>query len=334
MGLRDVAAAGNYTELGGLRDLSRLARQSDPSAKDLVARQFEAILVQQMLTQMRQAMPATEDSMLGQAGELYRDLLDKQLAVQLSESGGIGLRDVIVAGMGGAGNDAEASAAGGPRVLRMPSVPDAESRALAAERTLERVRETLIALGADPFNEGMALEGSAPDIMPTRAGSEPFEGPQDFVARLRNSATRAARSLNTDPGVLLAQAALETGWGRHLITGENGKPSHNLFGIKADAGWQGPKVSVTTTEYRGGKAVKETASFRAYASFEDSFSDYVSFLQENPRYGKALQASTDATRFIQALQRAGYATDPRYAAKIVAVMNTTAIDATSEPLKR
>jgi len=119
----------------------------------------------------------------------------------------------------------------------------------------------------------------------------------------------------------VAQAALETGWGRHMIRGEQGEPSFNLFGIKADSRWKGDAVSLTTTEYREGLPMKEQASFRAYQDYESSFRDYAAFLESNPRYRDVLSAADKPEVFAEKLQEAGYATDPNYGSKIRQIMN-------------
>ena len=341
------ANARHYTELAGLGELRRQARQTPASARADVAREFEAMFVQMMVTRMREAMPATEDDLLGQGGEMYRDLLDKQLSLEIAGAGGIGLarsieralasRDTALASNAGAADGAER---GEKQQLVMPFVPDARARERAAAGALEKVQRSLERLSADPFNGevmpspgGREQEGAGRDpVARTRAPhGRHFESPEDFVQSLRGAATEAAAAIGARPDVLLAQAALESGWGRHVMHGDGGRPSHNLFGIKADTRWQGPTVDVITTEYRHGHAVQEKARFRAYASYEESFRDYVAFLRENPRYGKALAVSDQPRQFMQALQQAGYATDPHYASKVVAVMRAGAFDAVPNP---
>ncbi|MCY1486810.1 Peptidoglycan hydrolase FlgJ [compost metagenome] len=131
-------------------------------------------------------------------------------------------------------------------------------------------------------------------------------------------AEKAAERIGVDPRYLVAQAALETGWGKSIIRQQDGSSSHNLFGIKSH-GWDGKSARVLTTEYKGGEAVKEAANFRAYESFQQSFHDYVSFLQNNGRYETALDSTANPERFVKELQRAGYATDPNYARKVAQI---------------
>ncbi len=148
-----------------------------------------------------------------------------------------------------------------------------------------------------------------------------FTSAKDFVQTLWPSAKNAAEEIGVSPKLLLAQAALETGWGKYVIQGQNGKSSFNLFNIKADAGWTGAKTSISTVEFIGGQAQSQRADFRQYDSYEDSFKDYVSFLQKNPRYSDALKSTQDSAQFLQALQQAGYATDPEYANKIQGILS-------------
>jgi flagellar protein FlgJ len=126
----------------------------------------------------------------------------------------------------------------------------------------------------------------------------------------------AAARIGVDPTVLVAQAALETGWGKSIMRAQDGSSSHNLFGIKAQGSWQGPEARAITSEFRDGKMVKETADFRSYTTYADSFHDLVSLLQNNNRYQGVVKAADNPEQFVKELQKAGYATDPDYASKI------------------
>lgn len=162
-----------------------------------------------------------------------------------------------------------------------------------------------------PAPQGPSIEtASAADI-----NRKQFASPEEFVATMLPMAEQAAKKLGVDPRYLVAQAALETGWGKSIIRSGAGGSTHNLFGIKAH-GWGGQSANVTTSEYVQGVKVKEKADFRSYASFEQSFNDYVDFLHSNGRYKQALQTTANPERFVTELQRAGYATDPNYARKI------------------
>jgi peptidoglycan hydrolase FlgJ len=142
-----------------------------------------------------------------------------------------------------------------------------------------------------------------------------FESRDDFVAAVLPLARRAAERLGVDPKVLVAQAALETGWGSRMPQHPDGSAAHNLFGIKAGASWHGPRVSQATLEHVDGALRRERASFRAYSSLAESFEDYTRLIADNPRYAKALEQATDARGYVEAVTSAGYATDPAYAQK-------------------
>lgn len=161
---------------------------------------------------------------------------------------------------------------------------------------------------------------AARDSRPPRI---PERGAADFVSRHQAAAQAAERASGIPAAYMIGQAAHETGWGRHEIRRADGRPSHNLFGIKAGPGWSGPVAEITTTEYVDGQPRKVTAKFRAYASYDESFRDYAKLIASSPRYQEAMASTGSASSFAGALQRAGYATDPAYADKLTRVINTT-----------
>jgi flagellar protein FlgJ len=146
-----------------------------------------------------------------------------------------------------------------------------------------------------------------------------FEDAKTFIEQLYPAAQQAAEELGIDPKALLAQAAIETGWGQHMIHNTSGQNSHNLFGIKADRRWQGDRALVDTIEFEQGVAATKKAPFRMYDSFADSMQDYVGFIQQNPRYEDAVKQTQSPEHYFSELQKAGYATDPNYANKVIAV---------------
>lgn len=152
-----------------------------------------------------------------------------------------------------------------------------------------------------------------PPLAPAKSA---FNNHDEFVATMLPLAKDAAARIGVDPAVLVAQAALETGWGKSIMRSQDGSSSHNLFGIKAQGTWQGPEARAITSEFRDGKMVKETADFRSYSSYADSFHDLVSLLQNNNRYQGVVKAADNPEQFVKELQKAGYATDPDYASKI------------------
>jgi flagellar protein FlgJ len=148
-----------------------------------------------------------------------------------------------------------------------------------------------------------------------------IDTPADYIKQVLPHAKQAAKELGVAPEFLVAQSALESGWGKRIAEDSRGASSHNLFGIKAGGAWTGPVATAKTLEFNNGVARQETANFRKYDSFEDSFNDYVAFLKSNPRYQDAIDNASDPSQFGRALQDAGYATDPDYAEKIQSVMN-------------
>jgi len=157
---------------------------------------------------------------------------------------------------------------------------------------------------------------SEASVTHSRNKASGFESPQDFVNALWPVAQDIGKQMGVEPKAILAQAALETGWGKHIIHDEQGNNSHNLFGIKADHRWNGSSAEVMTLEYRDGVPLKEKAPFRAYESYEESLKDYARFVGESERYQPAVENGHSIKQYSEGLQQGGYATDPRYAQKI------------------
>ena len=191
-------------------------------------------------------------------------------------------------------------------------VPSAASTNTAAVQA--RDGQQVAKAFAVPDN-GLRILGRAvaqPPLAPKKA----FADSDEFVATMLPMAEQAAKRIGIDPRYLVAQAALETGWGKSVMRNTDGSSSHNLFGIKATGNWEGGEARAITSEFRDGQFVKETAAFRSYDSYQDSFHDLVSLLQNNSRYQDAVKAADKPEQFVQELQKAGYATDPNYASKI------------------
>ncbi|MCK8043360.1 flagellar assembly peptidoglycan hydrolase FlgJ [Shewanella sp. 1CM18E] len=175
----------------------------------------------------------------------------------------------------------------------------------------------------DSLLSGKVLPSAAVDADKSQAN---FTSQQEFVSRLYPHAEKAAKDLGTTPEVLIAQSALETGWGQKMVKGQQGQQSNNLFNIKADSRWQGEHASVNTLEYEQGIAVKQRANFRVYEDIGQSFNDFVDFVGNGERYQEALKQAANPQAFIRSLQEAGYATDPKYADKVIQVMQTITRD--------
>ncbi len=317
-----------YTDLSGLNAISKLGRQNEPEALRKVAEQFESVFLNIMLKAMRDSNAVFSEGNYLSSNEMefHQQNFDNQLSLSLSEGKGLGLADILYEQMMG-----QYGVSGTSRQpLEAPAFDDASGPVLAAQSVVAPQASVASDDSMGPIAQTLQqLQGSA-KVFGTGKGAEShsiararhIESPRDFVKTLYPIAEEVASSIGVDPRVLLAQSALETGWGRKMIAMPDGSNSHNLFGIKADARWAGEQATVRTVEYRDGVAAMEKASFRSYNSYEESFRDYVKFLQENPRYQEALSQSHDANNFTQRLQDAGYATDPVYAKKIARVMNS------------
>ncbi|WP_282338185.1 flagellar assembly peptidoglycan hydrolase FlgJ [Pseudomonas sp. PS02288] len=209
-------------------------------------------------------------------------------------------------------------------------VPDSAEKTAAVASIAEQigsdwkqVQQRAQTPAANPFQNRIAgLDKSAApasiskaDAVAATSEKTRFSSKEDFIQTMLPMAEAAAKRIGVDPRYLVAQAALETGWGKHMIRQADGSNANNLFGIKSH-GWKGGSVNAVTNEYVGGKEVKEVAKFRTYDSYADSFHDYVDFLQTNERYGDALKTNGNSEKFMTELQEAGYATDPRYARKV------------------
>lgn len=304
-----IPSADIYTDFQGLTRLRAEARTNSPETLRAVAQQFEALFTQMMLKSMRQA--SLGDDLFGSAeADQYRDMFDQQLALNLSKGRGIGLSDMLVQQLGGTLDAAPATDTLGDN----PPNPFA-SRLFSGEVMPLSIPPSMGTYGPQSIHSAHAGTTSAPGQKALN-----FDGPEDFVRKMWPHAQHAARTLGVTPQFLLAQSALETGWGKSIIPSAQGS-SHNLFGIKAHTSWDGPRTSVSTLEYVGGIAVRRNDMFRVYPSPEASFTDYVNFLQANPRYSDALQQTKTPGAFAHALQKAGYATDPDYARKITAILN-------------
>ena len=162
----------------------------------------------------------------------------------------------------------------------------------------------------------MQVYGRAIAQPPLAPAKKAFSSQDEFVATMLPMAKAAAARIGIDPKYLVAQAALETGWGKSVMRAEDGSSSHNLFGIKAGQSWQGGQARAITSEFRDGAMVKETAQFRSYSSYQDSFHDLVTLLQSHDRYKEVVKSADNPEQFVRELQKAGYATDPDYASKI------------------
>lgn len=291
-------------DLGSTNNIRTASKSEDQQVKqealEEAAKQFEAIFVKMLLKTMRQAQDALADKdspFNSESVKFYRDMHDQQMATNMSTNGSIGLADVIIQQMTLNNGVMPASA------IRN----DGDLSSINRQQVMARQRAEDAIFGDIENNNASGKKSAV------------FESPQEFVNRLYPYAVAAAEKLNIDPKALLAQAALETGWGKFVIAQNDGSSSHNLFGIKADSRWQGDKAMVDTLEYVNNIPEKQQAAFRSYQGFAESINDYVDFVQSNPRYQQALKNVQETELYFKELQQAGYATDPAYAEKVLNV---------------
>ncbi len=316
-----MMAADVYTDLQGLSKISQKSRGSDSDkaeALTAVAKQFESVFLNMMMKAMREANEAFKDESMSGSNEMnfYQQMFDQQLTLSLSKQG-MGLSDALVrqlqSQMGSNTEVAQGAMSIMPKSASIKDDPYVQSLYSNIVSSKEKASAPAQSIEAVSF---YGLDGT----------------PETFKKALWPLATAAAEQLGVDPRYLVSQAALETGWGKHMITDQAGNNSFNLFGIKASANWDGETAAVKTLEYRDGIAQQETAKFRVYNSLAQSFQDYVNFVSTQERYQPALQHQQHAQQstqqslqkqsqdYVQALQSAGYATDPQYAEKIEAIV--------------
>ena len=323
-----------YTDFSGFESMRKAARENSPEAIGAVAKQLEGMFLRMMLSSMREANQVfSEDSLLSSKDvRFYQDMLDQQLSTTLSEGKGFGLAESIerqLSGIQGRRYQPEDSS-------EPASQPQGKSVAAPDANTLERYRVLAVPPMIKSPDSGDTVKALSPEPLDkTSKSAEAFSpaSPEEFVNEILPYARRSARELGVPVESIVAQAALETGWGQHLMQHPDGRQAFNLFGIKANRHWQGDSVNVMTTEYRNGIAAQEPAAFRSYASLDEAFKDYTQFLSQKERYQNALkqmQENQDAKSWGNYLQQAGYATDPEYGKKIASIVARLQKDGASQ----
>jgi len=346
-----TANSQNFLDINGLNSIRQQSKETDKGSKEAAlqtaAKQFEAIFMQMLMKSMRKAQEVLEsDSPFNsESTKFYRDMHDQQMSLELSSNGSLGLSDLIVRQLGGDTENFTSQS-----MLRSDTRFSKNNGLLNEDVNKGKsiVKEGILISTEDrqtndsndhPVNNQNALL-SMPQRAPSSSKAQysqneklsvyetlalqtpQYKVPKDFVTALTEDAKRVEEKLNIPFEVVIAQAALETGWGQKIIKTESGQSSNNLFNIKADKRWDGDKTNKETLEFEQGAMVKKRQPFRVYETIGDSVNDYINFLSNNERYKSALDKAGNVEHFLHKLQGAGYATDPKYAEKIKGTLRT------------
>ncbi|MEZ3500067.1 flagellar assembly peptidoglycan hydrolase FlgJ [Pantoea sp. KPR_PJ] len=284
-----VNTQGAAFDLHSIDSLRLAVRRSPQQGLKAAAQQMEGVFVQMMLKSMRDA--SCQGGLLdSQQSQMFTSLYDQQISQEMAAQGRLGFADLIMR---------QAQGATTPSDLQPPS-----ALPIAME-----IANGMLPRAAMQRNQRDVQTGQ----VTTREARQPDS--QAFISRLLFPAKEAARQSGIPHQLIIAQAALESGWGNREILTQQGKPSHNLFGIKATPDWKGETTSVLTTEYINGVATKVKAAFRVYKNYAEALTDYANFIRRNPRYQQVIH-SDSVEKAAHALQASGYATDPDYANKL------------------
>lgn len=280
-------------DLSGLGQLKQTAKQDPKAALRATAEQFESLMLNQMMKAMRETVSDDEGLFSSQETKTFQGLLDQQWITQMSKSKGFGIADMLVQQLG-------------------KNLPGAN---ISTPNPLQDSIKTLVPPALRPSSQRQDLP-SVLDKFAAPVDLKPLaESRQSFVQNLLPHARKAAEKLGVAPELIVAHAALETGWGQQLLKGQQGDQSFNLFGIKAGSRWNGRVAEARTTEYVAGVPQKQTEKFRAYESYDQAFDDYANLLSKS-RFAGVKNVGSNSSAFANALQSGGYATDPNYAKKL------------------
>ncbi len=301
-----------YTDVQGLDNLRAQYKSNPDAVKKEVSQQFEALLFQMVLRSMRDANNSFSSELFSSNDmSMYQDMFDKQLSLSLS-SQGTGFAKMIE-----------------DNIDQQNGVSHIAKPFLASEHTLNTAAKELKTQPQPPAVITLGPSEHPSDVKPTTmkttqhaAPKVRFSSPKEFIHGLWESAKHAAKVIGVQPSVLLAQAALETDWGKKIVGQHSGQSSHNLFNIKSDATWHKDSTTTATLEQKNGILVKENASFRNYESYQESFMDYAGLIKNSSRYQNAVKNAHEPAAYTQALQEAGYATDVNYSHKIMGIMKS------------
>lgn len=309
-----------YTDIQGLNDLRYRASQNPDNAKFEVAQQFQSIMMQMVLNSMRSANKAfSSDLFATDQMDFYQDMFDKQMSLIMSDSNS-GFANLIVKNLdqhSAASKQAELAIQQGQF---MPLEPRTVSR-VANTMDIQQVNKVT---DQNPTDKVVANTTPTADLQNTapKQDGEEFKTQEDFVKKLWPAAKVAAGIIGAVPEVLIAQAALETNWGKSILPANQNMSSNNLFNLKAGSAWNDKTTAIDTLEQKNGVLYKEKSNFRSYDSYTDSFLDYANFLKGTDRYKETVNKANNPGHFVHELQKAGYATDQEYANKIMKIFKS------------
>jgi peptidoglycan hydrolase FlgJ len=303
-------------DANSLNNLKLAAKENSPEAIKAVAKQFEAIFMNMMLKSMREASP--QDSPFdNEQSRTFTSMLDQQLSSNLSTKG-LGLADVLAKQLSKSSSAATTAMQQAVTDDSSTSSPSQQNGAALISNPF--ISNTAKTLEPTSLQHKTTPSDSMPAISKALNNKSLTDNSSEFQNRMTQHAEEASRVTGVPAHLMLGQAALESGWGKREIKAADGTPSNNLFGIKATGNWDGKVVEATTTEYINGIKQKRIEKFRAYDSYADSFKDFANQMQNNPRYEKVMANLHDVNGYAQAMQKAGYATDPHYANKLASVI--------------
>jgi flagellar protein FlgJ len=306
-------------DTNSLSGLKQSAKTGSPEALKQTATQFESMFINMMMKTMRDATP--KDGMMdSEETKTFTGMLDQQMSQKLAKRG-IGLADVLVRQLSTQEQGKQAMADMNQKALGIGADGQTSGQTGGQTGGQTAAAQRLLSSPDTLPTDAAARSGAAGvgNVSGSARGSADASKPahvRAFQEKLADAAEQAEQTTGVPAKFMLGQAALETGWGKRVIRNSDGSSSNNLFGIKAGASWKGKVATAVTTEYVNGKPHARVEKFRAYDTHADAFKDYANMLSNNPRYEKVLSHGGDATAFAVGLQRAGYATDPQYAAKV------------------
>lgn len=305
-----------YTELSSLKALKGQVNSGDKGAIKEVAQQFEAIFLQMMLSGMRKTIQVDEE--YGNDKAMYYDLFDKQVAMNLAGKGGIGLAKIMMSQGGIEPQSQQPSLPSIPAFAhRWQTQPHRVSEQSNENTQLKKLLDDSVHTNT---SDGLTDLKAAEKLKNQTKTMPSFDSPVEFIQTIWNISKDVILESGISPKAVIAQAALETGWGKHVINKSSGESSFNLFGIKSGKKWNGDQAIANTLEFKDGLMVNAREGFRAYESIKESVQDYVNFLKDNQRYKGVIEQSENPEQYAIELQNAGYATDPEYADKLINIM--------------